>query len=276
MRSPLPSRVSHDDIRIGQMARRLQGRQGRDLNLAEWNSLTYDPRKSLIMVGAIGAGAITYTMNGARKVAVAAGFAVPAWPTKIRGAAYLDGMMFQGTQDGQVFAYDFNTGKRLWTTTIADVKVGEKVSAAPIAWNGLVFIGNAGGDYKGGKRRMYALDAKSGKVVWQFFMTPRQEGDPVFGPVGASPDVGSTWKNLPVSPSRAGDFGRPSPSIMRRGCCMSPAATRLRTLFPLSARAITSFPARSSFSTPRPETTNITGSLCRGIGTTGMCRILPS
>jgi hypothetical protein len=44
------------------MARRLQGRQGRDLNLAEWNGLTYDPRTSLIMVGAIGAGAITYTV----------------------------------------------------------------------------------------------------------------------------------------------------------------------------------------------------------------------
>jgi alcohol dehydrogenase (cytochrome c) len=119
-----------------------------------------------------------------------------------RGAAYLDGMLFQGTQDGQVFGFDFDTGKRLWTTTIADVKVGEKVSAAPIAWNGLVFIGNAGGDYKGGKGRMYALDAKSGKVVWQFFMTPRQEGEPVQGPVGASPDVASTWKNptgIPIS-----------------------------------------------------------------------------
>jgi alcohol dehydrogenase (cytochrome c) len=43
-----------------------------------------------------------------------------------RGAAYLDGMLFQGTQDGQVFAYDFNTGKRLWTTTIADVKAARR------------------------------------------------------------------------------------------------------------------------------------------------------
>ena len=33
--------------------------------------------------GAIGGGVITYTANGAQKVAVAAGFTMIAWPTKI-------------------------------------------------------------------------------------------------------------------------------------------------------------------------------------------------
>ena len=33
--------------------------------------------------GAIGGGVITYTANGAQKVAVAAGFTHIAWPTKI-------------------------------------------------------------------------------------------------------------------------------------------------------------------------------------------------
>ena len=104
-----------------------------------------------------------------------------------RGAAYLDGMLFRGTQDGRVLAYDFETGKRMWETTIADVKRGESVPSAPIAWDGLVFVGNAGGDYKGGKGRMYALDAKTGKIVWQFFLVPKAEGDAVRGPLGASP-----------------------------------------------------------------------------------------
>jgi len=36
--------------------------------------------------GAIGAGVITYTVNGEQKVAVASGFTHPAWPTKIRTA----------------------------------------------------------------------------------------------------------------------------------------------------------------------------------------------
>ena len=53
-----------------------------------------------------------------------------------RGAAYLDGMLFRGTQDGRVLAYDFKTGKRIWETTIADPKLGEVVSSAPIARDG--------------------------------------------------------------------------------------------------------------------------------------------
>src|SRR6266850_2614628 len=75
-----------------------------------------------------------------------------------RGAAFLDGRLFRGTNAGQVVAYDATSGKRLWRTTIADPKRGELVSASPIAWNGLVFIGNSGGDMKGVKGRMYALE----------------------------------------------------------------------------------------------------------------------
>src|SRR5215470_6690917 len=72
-----------------------------------------------------------------------------------RGAAYLDGMLFRGTDDGRVLAYDFKTGKRLWETRIGDQTKNESVPAAPIAWNGRVFIDNAGGDFKGAKGHMY-------------------------------------------------------------------------------------------------------------------------
>jgi alcohol dehydrogenase (cytochrome c) len=48
----------------------------------------------------------------------------PALLPANRGAAYLDGMLFRGTQDGRVLAYDFKTGKRIWETTIADPKHG--------------------------------------------------------------------------------------------------------------------------------------------------------
>jgi alcohol dehydrogenase (cytochrome c) len=124
----------------------------------------------------------------------------PALLPANRGAAYTDGMLFRGSQDGRVLAYDFKTRKRLWATTIANPKLGETVPAAPIAWNGLVFIGNAGGDFKGGKGHMFALDAKAGKIVWEFFLVPRVEGDTVRGPLGASPLDTSTWKNPPDMP----------------------------------------------------------------------------
>jgi len=112
-----------------------------------------------------------------------------------RGAAYMDGLLFRGTEDGRVLAYDFKTGKRVWATTIADPKLGESTPAAPIAWNGLVFIGNAGGDNKGVKGRMYALDAKTGKIVWEFYLVPKTPGDTTRGPQGATPLDISTWKN---------------------------------------------------------------------------------
>jgi alcohol dehydrogenase (cytochrome c) len=130
----------------------------------------------------------------------------PATPQPVnRGAAYLDGMLFRGTQDGRVLAYDFKTGKRIWETAIADPNKSESVPAAPIAWNGLVFIGNAGGDLKGVKGRMYALEAKTGKIVWEFYLVPKAEGDPTRGPQGALPLNGSTWGNsLPGVPITGG------------------------------------------------------------------------
>ena len=117
-----------------------------------------------------------------------------------RGAAYMDGMLFRGTQDGRVLAFDFKTGKQLWETTIADPKHGESVPAAPIAWDGLVYIGNAGGDFKGGKGHVFALEGKTGKIVWEFFLVPKVEGDTVRGPLGKTPLDASTWNNAPGIP----------------------------------------------------------------------------
>ena len=134
-------------------------------------------------------------------------------------------MLFRGTQDGRVLAYDFKTGKRLWATTIADPKKGESAPAAPIAWNGLVFIGNAGGDIKGVKGRMYALDAKTGKIVWEFYLVPKTEGDLTRGPQGASPLNTSTWDNTRrACPSPAAPPGLPTPWIRTRGFCTCRAA----------------------------------------------------
>jgi alcohol dehydrogenase (cytochrome c) len=121
-----------------------------------------------------------------------------------RGTAYMDGLLYRGLGDGRVLAYDFRTGARVWQTTIANVQHGESASAAPIAWNGLVFIGDAGGDYKGGKGRMYALDAKSGKIVWEFYLVPKGPEDTARGPQGATPLDTSTWGNDAGTPITGG------------------------------------------------------------------------
>src|SRR5258708_8932896 len=51
---------------------------------------------------------------------------------------------------------------------------------------------------------MYALDAKTGKIVWKFVLVPKTEGDIVRGPEGASPLDNSTWKNVPGAPISGG------------------------------------------------------------------------
>lgn len=120
-----------------------------------------------------------------------------------RGAAYADGRLFRGSQDGQILAYDSKTGQRLWSTLIADASKGESVSAAPIVWNGMVFIGNAGGDFKGVKGRMYALDAATGKVIWEFYLVPKGSQDVSYGPSQANQAAAETsWSNandVPIS-----------------------------------------------------------------------------
>jgi alcohol dehydrogenase (cytochrome c) len=123
-----------------------------------------------------------------------------------RGLAWFDGRVFRGTADGRVLAYNAKSGKRLWATTIADPAKGESVPAAPIAWHGLVFVGNAGGDNKGVKGRMYALDASDGHIVWEFYLVPKGDGDFARGP--AAPTGGdesaATWKNADGFPITGG------------------------------------------------------------------------
>jgi alcohol dehydrogenase (cytochrome c) len=120
-----------------------------------------------------------------------------------RGAGYLDGRLFRGTMDGRVLAYDFKTGARLWAASIADPN-GEIVVAAPIAWNGRVYVGVATG-FKGMKGRMYALSAATGSILWETYLVPRNESDPNRGPAGAMPQSAvATWKNAPDVPISGG------------------------------------------------------------------------
>src|SRR5215469_10857973 len=95
-----------------------------------------------------------------------------------RGAAYLDGKLFRGTEDGDVLAYDATSGRKVWQTHIADPGKAESVPAAPIAWNGLVFVGTAGSDNYGVKGRIYALQADTGKVVWETYTVPTDASQP--------------------------------------------------------------------------------------------------
>jgi alcohol dehydrogenase (cytochrome c) len=108
-----------------------------------------------------------------------------------RGPAWLDGKLFRGTGDAHVFALDTallarsgSPEKPAWETPLGDGANGESVPMAPLAWNGMVFAGNAGGDNFGVTGRVYALSASDGHELWRFDVVPE------------SGLARATWKNV--------------------------------------------------------------------------------
>jgi len=93
-------------------------------------------------------------------------------PAVNRGVAYLDGRVFRGTSDTHVLALDAADGHTVWDVPLDVAGPGVQLPMAPIAWKGMVFIGNAGGDRAGVIGHVYALDAATGQVTWKFDVIP--------------------------------------------------------------------------------------------------------
>lgn len=139
-----------------------------------------------------------------------------------RGVGYSDGKLFRGTGDAHVVGIDAATGRELWDVAIGDPQKGESVPMAPIAWNGLVFVGNAGGDNFGVTGRIYGLDANTGRTVWQFNVVPDT------GPARATwerasvenpPTGGATWTSYALDESNGILFvttGNPAPDFVEQ------------------------------------------------------------
>jgi alcohol dehydrogenase (cytochrome c) len=96
----------------------------------------------------------------------------PAGLAVNRGFAYLDGRLYRGTADARVVALDAANGHVLWDRALAVEGPGISIAMAPIAVNGRVYIGNAGGDTAGVTGHVYALDARDGHLIWRFDVVP--------------------------------------------------------------------------------------------------------
>ncbi|HKU61855.1 MAG TPA: PQQ-binding-like beta-propeller repeat protein [Gemmatimonadales bacterium] len=134
-----------------------------------------------------------------------------------RGVAVAEGRVFVGTVDGRLVALDAASGRRLWDITVADYQgtteatgllrpddplsrvgahgsTGIGISAAPLVYQGKVFVGIAGVGYGlhpdqglavvgvsgqyGRPGLMAAFDAATGRALWRFDVTgPGWEGD---------------------------------------------------------------------------------------------------
>lgn len=102
----------------------------------------------------------------------------PDWDLKVnRGVAFIDTpdgpRVVRGANDGRVYALDARTGDEVWNVRAGDPGRGETFPASPVAWNGMIYIGNAGGDNFGVTGRMLALDARTGAQRWRAELVPR-------------------------------------------------------------------------------------------------------
>jgi quinohemoprotein ethanol dehydrogenase len=111
-----------------------------------------------------------------------------------RGVAYWDGKVYVALKDGWMVALDAATGRVVWSTRF--LRPGDKSvsSGAPRVFKGKVIIGNSGAEF-GARGYVTTLDARSGKVLWRFFIVP---GDPAKGPDHAASDsvmpmAAKTW-----------------------------------------------------------------------------------
>jgi len=106
-----------------------------------------------------------------------------------RGFAYLDGRLYRGTANAHVVALDAADGHVLWDHALEVEGAGITLPMAPIAADGRVYVGNAGGDTVGVTGHVYALDARDGHQIWRFDVVPEHG------------HARTTWTNsrLPVS-----------------------------------------------------------------------------
>ena len=104
-----------------------------------------------------------------------------------RGVAILDDAVFLGTLDSYLVALDAATGKVRWSTKVAEHTDGYTMTGAPLAVDGKIIVGVAGGEY-GIRGFLDAYDAQSGDRIWRFHTVPGP------GEYGRDTWSGDSWK----------------------------------------------------------------------------------
>ncbi|MBM3813423.1 MAG: PQQ-dependent dehydrogenase, methanol/ethanol family [Acidimicrobiia bacterium] len=88
-----------------------------------------------------------------------------------RGVAVLDDKVFYNSIDGHMMALDAATGRLLWDVEMADYKLGYSATQAPLAIEGKVITGIAGGEF-GIRAFIDAYEPSTGKRLWRFYTVP--------------------------------------------------------------------------------------------------------
>ena len=91
-------------------------------------------------------------------------------PTSRGVALYGDKVFFAGG-DATLIALDAKTGKEVWTTKVADNKLGYYMSLAPVVTPGKVLVGVSGGEL-GIRGFVAAFETETGKELWRTYTVP--------------------------------------------------------------------------------------------------------
>ena len=106
-----------------------------------------------------------------------------------RGVAIYDGMVYVGVLDGRLIAIDQKTGKKIWSVKTTEDDY-QSITGAPRVVKGKVIIGNGGAEF-GVRGYVSAYDAKTGKLVWRFYVVPGDPSKPFEHPELAA--AAKTW-----------------------------------------------------------------------------------
>ncbi|MFO1502638.1 MAG: PQQ-dependent dehydrogenase, methanol/ethanol family [Steroidobacteraceae bacterium] len=111
-----------------------------------------------------------------------------------RGVAYWNGKIIWGTLDGRLVAVNAKNGRKVWESQVTDPTMAYSITGAPRIGNGIVFIGEGGGEFYT-RGFLAAHDADTGKALWRFWTVP---GNPAKGPDHAASDsvmpmAAQTW-----------------------------------------------------------------------------------
>jgi PQQ-dependent dehydrogenase (methanol/ethanol family) len=93
---------------------------------------------------------------------------------KNRGVAVYGDKVYMSTLDDHLLALDRATGKLIWDVSTADPELGYSMTSAPLAADGKIIVGIAGGEFPI-RGHVDAYDALSGKRVWRFWTVPSPE-----------------------------------------------------------------------------------------------------
>ena len=138
-----------------------------------------------------------------------------------RGVAVAYGKVFAAQMDGVVVALDARTGKPVWKSDKANILPQPayfySFTIAPIVFNGLVLVGNAGAEWPT-RGFLEALDAKTGKLVWRFNTTaaPDQPGGDTWSGESWKYGGGSVWNAPAIDPKNnliLFAVGNPNPDL---------------------------------------------------------------